>query len=131
MVAMSEIREFSRRIAEEFKPRRIILFGSHARGEATEWSDVDLLVELPYSGHPTHKAIEMVRYLNPRFAVDLIIRSPREVKERMALNDWFILDIVEKGKVLYEAPDRRMGGQGGRRLRFPRARTSRTQVSEL
>jgi predicted nucleotidyltransferase len=44
MVTMKEIRSVSRQIAREFRPRRVILFGSYARGTATENSDVDLLV---------------------------------------------------------------------------------------
>jgi predicted nucleotidyltransferase len=50
MVAMNAITEFSRRVAEEFSPEKIILFGSHAYGTPTEDSDVDLLVILPFEG---------------------------------------------------------------------------------
>lgn len=59
MIAMRDIQAFSEAIAREFKPRRIILFGSHARGDASEDSDVDLLVVMPYRGHPARKAAEI------------------------------------------------------------------------
>lgn len=114
MVAMSEIRKFAKAIAREFKPRRIILFGSYAYGKPTEGSDIDLLVEMPYRGHPVYKAIEILHRSNPRFGVDLIVRSPAEIKRRIAMNDWFLREVVTKGRVLYERNDRRVGRQGGR-----------------
>jgi predicted nucleotidyltransferase len=109
MVALREIRELSRRIARDFKPERIILFGSHARRNATADSDVDLLVVLPYTGRPSMKSAEILNRTNPRFAVDLIVRSSEEVKRRVAQDDWFIVEILEQGKVLYEAPRARVG----------------------
>ena len=109
MVAMRDIKAFSAAIAREFQPERIILFGSHARGTATEDSDVDLLVVMPYEGHPTLKAIEIRRRVQADFPVDLLVRKPTELRWRMKHHDWFILEIVEQGKVLYEAPDRRVG----------------------
>jgi predicted nucleotidyltransferase len=109
MVRMREIREFTRRIVEEFKPQRIILFGSYAYGRPRDGSDVDLLVVTSYRGHPVQKAVEILTRLNPPFGVDLIVRSPSQVRRRLAMQDWFMQDIVEKGKVLYEAPDARVG----------------------
>jgi predicted nucleotidyltransferase len=103
MVAMRDIRSFARRIAREFQPERIILFGSHAYGQPVEDSDVDLLVIMPYRGHPVRKAIEIRRAIDAPFPLDLIVRSAREVRERYRLKDWFIRAIVDKGKVLYDA----------------------------
>jgi len=76
MVAMREIGALSRRIARRFRPRRIILFGSYARGQATPDSDVDLLV-----------------------------RTPQEIRRRLAMGDTFLRDVLENGKVPYEADD--------------------------
>ncbi len=50
MVSMKEIQDVGQRIAFEFRPQRIILFGSHARGTAGEHSDVDLLVIMRFEG---------------------------------------------------------------------------------
>ena len=47
MVREAEIREFVDKVVAEFAPQRVILFGSHARGDATPDSDVDLLVIMP------------------------------------------------------------------------------------
>lgn len=109
MVAMKDIRAFARRLATDFKPRRIILFGSYAHGNPRRDSDVDLLVEMPYRGHPVRRAIEILRRLDPRFGLDLIVCSPQEVRRRLAQHDWFLMDAIEKGRLLYEARDARVG----------------------
>jgi predicted nucleotidyltransferase len=50
MVAMNEIERFGRRIGEEFGAERVILFGSHATGNADRDSDVDILVIGSFEG---------------------------------------------------------------------------------
>lgn len=109
MIDMSRILELSQRIAEEFQPEQIILFGSYAYGTPTDDSDVDLLVSLPFEGQGFRKSLEILNKTNPRFPVDLLVRTPEQIKQRLALNDFFMLEIVEKGKVLYEAAHARMG----------------------
>ena len=131
MVAMREIREFSRRIAAEFKPRRIILFGSYAYGRPRKDSDVDLLVIMPYQGRDIDNAIEIRKRLNPRFALDLIVRSPAEVARRVAINDWFMRDIVEDGLVLYEADDTGVGAEGRSRLGHRKPRGAGKKGAQL
>ena len=103
MVAMRQIRDLSRRIAREFRPRRIVLFGSYATGRPTTDSDVDLLVIMPHKCRAVEKSVEIRMKVRPRFPLDILVRSPKKVKERIAMGDTFMQDIVEKGKVLYEA----------------------------
>jgi predicted nucleotidyltransferase len=103
VVAMQQIEALSRRIASEFRPHRIILFGSHARGTATPDSDVDLLVILPFEGRAVAKSVEIRLKTRPSFPLDLIVRTPEKVRERLALGDGFLRSILESGKVLYEA----------------------------
>ena len=131
MVAMREIQTYSDAVAREFKPARIILFGSHARGEATRDSDVDLLVVMAHRGHPTEKAIEVRKRIERCFALDLLVRSPGEIQKRLQLNDWFIREIVEQGKVLYEASQQGVGRKSGRRLSQRRARNARKKGAQL
>jgi len=131
MVAMRDIRGFSDAIAREFDPDRIILFGSHARGEAGRDSDVDLLVVMAYRGHPTHKAIEIRTRVDCGFALDLLVRSPAQIRRRIQMDDWFIREIMEQGKILYEADDQRVGRKGRRGLPQRGARNARTQVAQL
>lgn len=106
MVTMEQIEELGRRIAIEFDPDRVVLFGSYGRGVPTADSDVDLLVVLPFEGKAVYKSVEMRLRLRPPFPVDLIVRTPDNVRQRLALGDTFMEDILEEGKVLYET-DRR------------------------
>lgn len=103
MVEMKEIRDLTSQIAREFSPDRIILFGSHAYGQPDNDSDVDILVVLPFEGKPVRKAIEIRNRVNAGLPLDLIVRTPEQLAERVAQNDWFIREILERGRTLYEA----------------------------
>jgi len=109
MVEMSQIKELSRAIAREFNAQKIILFGSHAYGNPGPDSDVDLLVVLDFKGKGAWKSIEILNQLKPGFGVDLLVRTPKQIRQRVKWNDFFIKEIIEKGKVLYEAHHPRMG----------------------
>ena len=103
MVTMSQIKDFGRRIGREFRPERVVLFGSYARGVATDDSDVDLLIILPFEGKSVHQSVQMRLRLRPAFPVDLIVRTPENVRQRLEMGDGFMREILEEGKVLYEA----------------------------
>ena len=106
MVAMASIEEFGRRIGREFGAERVILFGSHAHGAVTEDSDVDLLVIGSFEGRSVDRSVEIRMKLRPQFPVDLLVRTAEKVRERIQMGDDFMREIVEEGKVLYEANDR-------------------------
>ena len=114
MIGLDRIQSLSNRIVREFKPQRIVLFGSHAYGVPRADSDVDLLVVMPFKGSGLRKAVEIIRTVKPQFSVDLLVRRPREVEFRLANNDWFLREVFEQGRTLYESPDGRVGGKGGR-----------------
>jgi len=103
MITNAKILQLSRRIAEQFDPEQIILFGSRARGRPRRDSDVDLLVVMRFRGLSARKAAEILNRVEPEFAVDLIVRTPQDVRRRLACKDPFFGDIVRRGKVLYEA----------------------------
>jgi predicted nucleotidyltransferase len=105
MVALNEIESFSRELAREFRPKRIVLFGSHATGRAGADSDVDLLVSMEHEGCGAHVAAEIIRRLRPRFSVDLVIRSEDEIRERLRMHDFFLAEILREGRVLHESAD--------------------------
>ena len=109
MVAPSDIAELAQRIAEAFRPEQIVLFGSHAYGAPTSDSDVDLLIVMPHAGKSWDAAASIRGTVRPRFPVDLLVRTPQKLRERLAMGDVFLREIVSRGKVLYEAPDRRVG----------------------
>ena len=125
MVSMAEIKAVAARIGRDFRPRKVILFGSYAAGKPAEDSDVDLLVIMPLRGDPVYKSVEIALKARPGFPMDLLVRTPAEVRRRLAWNDFFIREIMEKGKVLYAADDCGMGSQGRRRLRRAGARVPR------
>ena len=106
MVALAEIQEFSRQIGEKFHAQKVILFGSYAKGSVTSDSDVDLLVIGPFKGRSVDKSVEIKMKLRPQFPVDILIRTPEKVRQRMQMGDCFMWEILERGKVLYEANDR-------------------------
>ena len=99
-----EIKQLCEQIAREFKPEKIILFGSHAYGKPQWDSDVDLLVIMPFTGRHTTKAIEILNRLNPTTALDLLVRTPEHVAKRLEMGDFFMREIIERGKLIYEAP---------------------------
>jgi predicted nucleotidyltransferase len=104
MVDMASIHEVAEKIAHIYRPHQIILFGSYAYGTPTANSDVDLLVILVGEGRGTRKAVEILNTVNPRFPVDLLVRTPEQLQQRLAWNDFFLQEILTRGKVLYEAP---------------------------
>lgn len=106
MVDLAAIRVMSEQIAQVFQPERIILFGSYAYGTPTPDSDVDILVVMPYDRHSAYQAAEIVTRVNPAFPVDVIVRAPGELAERLAQGDFFLREIMERGRVLYAAPHR-------------------------
>ena len=94
-----------RRIVEKFHPQKIILFGSYARGNPRAESDVDLLVIMPTPAQETRQSLEIRRYLNVMFALDLIVSSPERLRQRIEWGDSFLQEITSQGKVLYESAD--------------------------
>ena len=103
MVTMNDIQDFAQGLGREFRPERVILFGSHVRGNVTDDSDVDLLVILAFEGKSVNQSVQMRMKLRPAFPVDLVVRIPETVRDRLAIGDDFIREIIEEGKVLYEA----------------------------
>ena len=109
MISLEAIQELADRIAAEFEPQKIILFGSHAEGRAGRDSDVDLLVLMRFKGKGYRKAAEILKRLQPSFPVDLIVRTPAQFKQRIRMGDFFLRDIEEYGKLLYEKDYARVG----------------------
>jgi len=102
MVALNSVIELSERIAKEFDPERIILFGSYAYGTPGEDSDVDLLVIMPFEGSGFDKSLEILERLDPRFAIDLVVRRPDDTDRRYRELDPLIRDALDQGRILYE-----------------------------
>jgi len=100
-ITRTAIAKLARQIAERFHPDSIILFGSHAYGEPDDDSDVDLLVIMP-AKNMVNQAAKIRLALDYDFPLDLIVRTPEYLEERLRMDDWFVREILSRGKVLYE-----------------------------
>ena len=105
-IPQEAIDEVVRQIVEKFKPQKIILFGSYARGNPRPESDLDLLIVLDTSLKETKQSLEIRRHLGVMFGLDLVVYTPQHLKDRVEMGDWFLRDILKEGKVLYEAGSR-------------------------
>jgi predicted nucleotidyltransferase len=101
-VPRAAIRKYVRQIVERFHPQRVILFGSHAYGKPHEDSDVDLLVMMP-ARSMIDMAVRIRLAFDTPFPMDLLVRTPEFLAKRLALGDWFIREILDRGIVLYDA----------------------------
>jgi len=107
-IPMRAIRTVVKQIAEKFQPEKIILFGSYAYGQPKPESDVDLLVVMETPLRNRKQAVQIARAIDYHFGLDLLVRSPQQLAERLALGDFFLQEVTEKGKVLYARSDTRM-----------------------
>src|SRR5262245_4417095 len=114
-IPLSAIRRYVREVASKFRPQRVILFGSRAYGKPHQDSDVDLLVIMP-ARNEIDQAIRIRQAVDPPFFLDLLVRTPSDVRWRLEEGDSFLREIVTRGKVLCEAPDTSMAEEGRRRL---------------
>ncbi|MFH0965458.1 MAG: nucleotidyltransferase domain-containing protein [Planctomycetota bacterium] len=97
-----EIRRMTDRIVRKFRPEKIILFGSHARGEGRPDSDVDLLVVMPVRGSKREKAVEIgVALHHIRVPKDIIVTTPEEFEWRKEIVGTIERPAATEGKVLY------------------------------
>ena len=97
------VQELVRRLAEAVQPERIILFGSHARGDAGPDSDVDLLVIAPSELPPWQRTPPLYRLLaGAGLPKDLLWYTPEEVAEWQGVRTHFLTRVLREGQVVYE-----------------------------
>ncbi len=123
-VPMRVIKRYARQVAERFRPDRIILFGSQAYGEPHADSDVDILVIMPARDQHT-QASKIRLAIEAPFAMDLIVRTPKDLAWRLKEGESFHTEILTKGKVLYEKAHQGVGEKSGSGP--PRSRPARRQ----
>jgi predicted nucleotidyltransferase len=103
MIHESQIQQVAVQLGHAAQASQVILFGSYARGEATERSDVDLMV-VAETDLPRHKrAVGLYKQFRPYpFGMDIVVYTPQEVQEgkRSALT--FVSTVLREGKTLYE-----------------------------
>lgn len=99
-----QLEDIAATIVRKFQPVRVVLFGSYARGDADDESDLDLFVEMETSLSPPERAIEVSAAFGLRsWPMDIVVYTPAEV-ERLRNIRGTLLSIIEaEGKVLYES----------------------------
>lgn len=101
-IDLSEIDDKIKTIVKNFEPERIVLFGSYASGNPSPDSDVDLLVIIATERPTLDLAVEISLAVKHSFPMDIIVRTPQAIAKRLKCGDFFIKNIMENGKVLYE-----------------------------
>ena len=91
------------KIKENYKPEKIVLFGSYAQREAHQDSDIDLLVVKDSTQRRDERDREIRKLLKEtRVPLDIFVYTPEEVERFHALKGSFINKILNTGEVLYE-----------------------------
>jgi len=104
MLSQTTLQEAARVLGEAAKPAKVILFGSYARGEADEGSDVDFMVIKPEVADPGAEVVRLYRALRPmHLAVDVLVYSEAEIERRRNWCSSAVYWALREGKVLYES----------------------------
>ena len=103
MISNEEIQNVVDTIVEHFQPQRVVLFGSYATGEATDDSDLDLLVikdtDLPRQRRLVGLGKKLTKVLvHP---MDILVYTPQEVAERSGCGGDFVTQVIREGKTVY------------------------------
>jgi uncharacterized protein len=103
MPSMQDIQRYCDAIAAAFKPQRIILFGSYAYGKPTPDSDVDVLVVMRQARRLWMQTTQKIHEkISAGFPVDVLVRDPEFLRDRLSEGDCFLEEITSKGRVMYE-----------------------------
>lgn len=102
MISQGQIEEITRRIVVNYRPEKIILFGSYAIGNPTEDSDLDLLIVKEQTLPRYKRGREIRKYLRGlKVPVDLIVYTNEEIQNWKDVKTAFITRVIKEGKVLY------------------------------
>mgnify|MGYP001560838858 FL=1 len=97
-----EVERLSERIKNDYRPEKIFVFGSFARGKITADSDVDFFIIKKTAKPRSERQREVSRLLIDRqIPVDILVFTPSEVERRKKMGDFFVIDILKTGKLIY------------------------------
>ena len=100
-IPQAAIDDVVNQIIEKFKPIKIILFGSYAYGTPTQVSDVDLLVIMETELREVQQEIKILQTIKYDFALDVLVKTPKSLQQRISLGDTFLREISEQGKIVH------------------------------
>ncbi len=89
---------------EEYDPQRVILFGSWARGDEDEYSDLDLVIIKETQERFLDRLERVYDLVKPTFAMDVLVYTPKELAEMQERNNYFTEMVLKEGVVIYERP---------------------------
>lgn len=98
----AELDRYLALLLEHASPDKVILFGSLAQDQVEAWSDIDLVVVQPTEDRFLDRTKEMLRLLQPRVGLDVLVYTPEEFEQLCRDRAFFREEIVQKGRVLYE-----------------------------
>lgn len=99
---LKTIDEIKARLVESYNPERIILFGSHAKGDAGEKSDIDLFILKDTEDRPIDRRVKVERILADRdVPLDIVVYTPQEMRYLFSIGSPFVEEVIETGRVLY------------------------------
>jgi len=96
-----EIAKIVDQIKRRYKPEKIILYGSYAQGKQTRDSDIDMLIIKKTKKRFIERISDVLLLCDYDIPIEPIVYTPQEVAARIKLGDFFIVDIIRKGKVIY------------------------------
>jgi len=87
---------------KKYKPEKIILFGSHARGLADPYSDIDLVIIKKTKKLFLDRIKDVIKIIKPNFAIDILVYTPEEFQKMSSDGNAFLEFVVKEGKIIYE-----------------------------
>jgi len=100
------LQEIVEKLKREYKPAKIILFGSYADGHPDRDSDIDFLIIKDTPDRPIDRRVAASRIVSdPKRLIpfESLVLTPQEIQERLGAGDLFLEEILRRGEVLYEA----------------------------
>ena len=101
-VDQKELERVVRQIVERYRPTKVILFGSHAYGEPTEDSDVDLLVVMDTNENRLRAAANISAGIDHPFPLDIVVFKPGQLEASIKRGGVFATEVAKRGIVLHE-----------------------------
>ena len=87
---------------KKYKPEKVILFGSHARGSPDPYSDIDVVIIKKTRKFFLDRIKDVLKIAKPNFAIDILVYTPDEFEKMSSEGNAFLEYIIKEGKVIYE-----------------------------